>query len=237
MRLTTTAFADMAAIPGEFAFAVDRSRRARQAVGQSQSRFRVERTCPPGTRSLALLCHDPDVPSRGDDVNQEGRVVPASLPRVDFFHWVLDRPAAPTPRGIARGELSRRRRARGKPVRRRADGARQGVNDYTGWFAGDEDMAGDYFGYDGPCPPWNDAHRRTATCSRSTRSTCASSPSPAQFTGADVRTRDAAVTCSREASVTGRYTLNPRRQAVVDARRATRRAASPHVLRRRRRRA
>jgi phosphatidylethanolamine-binding protein (PEBP) family uncharacterized protein len=36
-----------------------------------------------------VICHDPDVPSKGDDVNQEGRGVPASLPRVDFFHWVL----------------------------------------------------------------------------------------------------------------------------------------------------
>jgi phosphatidylethanolamine-binding protein (PEBP) family uncharacterized protein len=44
---------------------------------------------PAGTKSLVLICHDPDVPSRGDDVNQEGRTVPASLPRVDFFHWVL----------------------------------------------------------------------------------------------------------------------------------------------------
>src|SRR5690606_21386037 len=29
-------------------------------------------------------------------------------------------------------------------------------NDYTSWFAADRDMNGDYFGYDGPCPPWND---------------------------------------------------------------------------------
>ena len=36
------------------------------------------------------------------------------------------------------------------------NGTRQGINDYTGWFAGDKDMAGNYFGYDGPCPPWND---------------------------------------------------------------------------------
>ncbi|WP_338722556.1 YbhB/YbcL family Raf kinase inhibitor-like protein [Pseudomonas tolaasii] len=27
---------------------------------------------------------------------------------------------------------------------------------YSLWFAGDPQMAGDYFGYDGPCPPWND---------------------------------------------------------------------------------
>ena len=69
---------------------------------------------PAGTRSLASLCHDPDVPSRGDDVNQEGRKVPASLPRVDFFHWVLVdlRPDAPP---IERGEFSEGVTPRGKP--------------------------------------------------------------------------------------------------------------------------
>ncbi len=36
-------------------------------------------------------------------------------------------------------------------------GTRQGVNDYTGWFAGDPEMAGNYYGYDGPCPPFNDS--------------------------------------------------------------------------------
>ena len=74
--------------------------------------------------------------------------------------------------------------ARGKPGPHAPRDARQGVNDYTGWFAGDKDMAGNYFGYDGPCPPWNDAHRRIATSSRSTRSTWRASTSPARFTGA-----------------------------------------------------
>ena len=35
--------------------------------------------------------------------------------------------------------------------------ARQGLNDYTGWFAGNAEMAGNYFGYDGPFPPFNDS--------------------------------------------------------------------------------
>ncbi len=34
---------------------------------------------------------------------------------------------------------------------------RHGLNDYTRWFAGGANMLGDYYGYDGPCPPWNDA--------------------------------------------------------------------------------
>ena len=82
--------------------------------------------------------------------------MPASLPRVDFFHWVLvDLP--PDARPIERGEFSDGVTARGKPGPHAPRGARQGINDYTGWFAGDKDMAGNYFGYDGPCPPWNDA--------------------------------------------------------------------------------
>ena len=82
-------------------------------------------------------------------------MVPASLPRVDFFHWVLI-DLRPTTRGIARGEYSDGVTARGKPGPHAPRGRRHGINDYTGWFAGDKDMAGDYYGYDGPCPPWND---------------------------------------------------------------------------------
>ena len=41
---------------------------------------------PEGTRSFTLICHDFDVPSRGEDVNRADREIPADLPRVDFFH-------------------------------------------------------------------------------------------------------------------------------------------------------
>ena len=82
MKLTTTAFADMAPIPGEFAFAViDPAAHVKLSANRNPD-FEWS-DLPAGTRSLALLCHDPDVPSRGDDVNKEGRVVPASLPRVE----------------------------------------------------------------------------------------------------------------------------------------------------------
>ena len=115
---------------------------------------------PAGTLSLALICHDFDVPSRGDDVNQSDREVPAELPRVDFFHWVLvDVPAARS--SIAEGQFRRGFTAHGKPGPRVEvpgfESARQGRNDYTGWFAGNPEMAGDYFGYDGPFPPFNDS--------------------------------------------------------------------------------
>ncbi|MBD8526745.1 YbhB/YbcL family Raf kinase inhibitor-like protein [Pseudomarimonas arenosa] len=110
---------------------------------------------PPTTRSFVLLCVDPDVPSKADDVNQPERSVPADLPRVEFAHWLMiDIP--PTVTEIARGACSDGVSARGKRDPGGPSGSRQGINDYTSWFAGDADMGGDYYGYDGPCPPWND---------------------------------------------------------------------------------
>ncbi len=110
---------------------------------------------PEGTRSLVLICRDPDVPSKPDDVNQEGRAVPASLPRVDFTHWLLVE-IRPGGSPILEGEFSHGITPRGKSGPAGPRNTRQGVNDYTAWFQGDADMEGTYFGYDGPCPPWND---------------------------------------------------------------------------------
>jgi Raf kinase inhibitor-like YbhB/YbcL family protein len=110
---------------------------------------------PEDTESLVLICHDPDVPSEGDTVNVEGETVPADLPRVDFYHWVL---VDLDPDGeIEAGEFSEGQTPGGKPGPDAPQGTRQGINDYTNWFAGDPDMEGQYFGYDGPCPPWNDS--------------------------------------------------------------------------------
>ncbi|CAN5407984.1 YbhB/YbcL family Raf kinase inhibitor-like protein [soil metagenome] len=115
---------------------------------------------PAGTKSFVLICHDFDVPSRGDDVNQPDREVPADLPRVDFFHWVMVDIAAGVSE-LAEGEFSRGFTTRGKrgPAVDKASvpGARHGLNDYTGWFAGNAEMSGDYYGYDGPFPPFNDS--------------------------------------------------------------------------------
>lgn len=110
---------------------------------------------PEGTKSFALLCWDPDVPTVGDDVNQEGKSVPLNLPRTDFFHWVVcDLPA--DLREIAEGSHSDGVVARGKPAGPTPDGGLQGANDFTGWFADHADMGGTYCGYDGMAPPWND---------------------------------------------------------------------------------
>ncbi len=162
---------------------------------------------PTQARSLVLICHDFDVPSHGEDVNQPGREVPADLPRVDFFHWVLvDLPAHDG--SVAEGEFSRGFTARGKPGPAAPRGARHGLNDYTGWFAGNPDMAGRYFGYDGPFPPFNDSlvHHYVFTLY------AVSVPRLAvegEFTGADVR-RALAGRVLAEATFSGTYTLNQR---------------------------
>jgi len=162
---------------------------------------------PAGTRSLALICHDFDVPSQGDDVNQPDREVPADLPRVDFFHWVLvDLPA--TLGEIAEGEFSRGFTARGKSGPAALHGARHGLNDYTGWFAGNPDMAGNYFGYDGPFPPFNDSlvHHYVFTLYALAVDRA---PVEGHFTGAQVREAIYPHVLA-EATHSGTYTLNKR---------------------------
>lgn len=205
MRLYSESFRDGESIPAEFAFgAPDPASRMR--LSDNRNPHLAWDDVPAGTQSFALICHDPDVPSRGDDVNQEGRVVPASLPRVGFHHWVLvDLPAAM--RTIPAGHFSAGITARGKPGPQTRDGARQGINDYTAWFAGDAEMAGDYYGYDGPCPPWNDElrHRYVFTLYALDASRCAVQ---GRFGGADVlRAIDGHVLA--QAALTGLYALNP----------------------------
>jgi len=154
MKLTSPGFSDQQKMPESFVFGViDPVHHVR--LGENRNPPLTWSEVPEGTRSFALVCHDPDVPSASDDVNQEGCKVPANLPRVDFFHWILvDLPA--DLREIQEGEFSNTVTPKGKSGPQTLHGARQGVNDYTHWFASDNDMRGDYYGYDGPCPPWND---------------------------------------------------------------------------------
>ena len=162
---------------------------------------------PAGTKSLVLICHDFDVPSRPDDVNKSDREIPADLPRVDFFHWVMvDIP--PALGAIAEGQFSRGFTARGKPGPAAGHGARHGLNDYTSWFAGDAQMAGQYFGYDGPFPPFNDSlvHHYVFTLYAVSVDRL---PVDGAFTGPQVREALAGRVLA-EATLSGTYTLNRR---------------------------
>jgi len=163
MILSSDSFIDKGAIPGRCAFAVA-DPKAHVKLSDNRNPHFAWRDLPAGTQSLVLVCVDGDVPSKPDDVNKDGRQIPATLPRTDFFHWLLV-DLKPDAGPIREGEFSSGVTAGGKSGPAGARGTRQGINDYTGWFAGDKDMAGDYFGYDGPCPPWNDSivHRYVFT--------------------------------------------------------------------------
>jgi Raf kinase inhibitor-like YbhB/YbcL family protein len=205
MQLTTTSFREGQPIPGEFAFAIaDATAHLRHSSNRNPQLSWTD--APSGTQSFVLICHDPDVPSRGDDVNQEGRSVPYELARVDFYHWLLvDIPASM--HSIAAGEYSDRVTARGKAGPQAAHGTRQGLNDYTGWFANDAQMKGDYYGYDGPCPPWNDEriHRYIFTLYALATPRCAVEGS---FDGAQLLQRIQKDVLA-QAKISGTYTLSP----------------------------
>jgi Raf kinase inhibitor-like YbhB/YbcL family protein len=205
MKVTSNSFKDGQPIPGDFAFCLADPEH-HVCLGRNLNPHLAWSDAPPGTHSFVIICHDPDVPSKGDDVNQEDRTVPASLPRVDFFHWVLvDVPASLSE--ISEGEFSSDVTPRGKPGPHAPHDARQGINDYTGWFDSDNDMRGDYYGYDGPCPPWNDeiVHHYVFTVFALDVGRL---DVDGKLTGQQVRAAMQGHILA-QASLTGTYTLNP----------------------------
>ncbi|OWT75564.1 MULTISPECIES: YbhB/YbcL family Raf kinase inhibitor-like protein [unclassified Achromobacter] len=205
MKLASLSFSDNEALSDRYAFGRIDAQTHIALSDNCNPQFSWD-DVPEGTLSFALVAHDPDVPSKPDDVNQEGRQVPADLPRVDFYHWVLI-DLAPETREIEEGAFSNGITPRGKGGPMAPQGTRQGVNSYTDWFAADHDMSGDYFGYDGPCPPWNDAivHHYVFTLY------ALSVPKldlEGAFTGADVLAAIKGKVLA-QAALTGTYTLNP----------------------------
>ena len=205
MQLMSSSFGHNQPIPVEFAFcAPDPAQHVRLSANRNPH---LRWTGVPSTaRSLVLICVDTDVPTRPDDVNQEGRTVPASLPRTDFYHWlVVD--ISPSLHEIKSGACADGVVARGKREPQGPPGSRQGLNDYTGWFGGDAQMDGQYFGYDGPCPPWNDEllHHYHFILYATDLARC---PVEGAFTGQQVRAAiDGHVLA--EARLIGTYSLNP----------------------------
>ena len=151
MKLWSETFRDGGLMPADYAFAeIDPASRVRLAGNRNPHLAWDE--VPNGTESLALFCIDSDAPQDARLANRDDQSLPLTALRGDFYHWsLLDLPPAMS--SIAAGEFSSGITPRGKAA---GTGLRQGINDYTGWFAGDAAMAGDYYGYDGPCPPWND---------------------------------------------------------------------------------
>lgn len=167
MKLHSDSFPNKGVIPAEFAFAII-DEKTRVKLSSNKNPHLAWSDAPEQTQSFVVLCVDATAPTDAADVNQTDREVPAELPRADFSHWVLINIPA-TMHEISAGQFSHEVTPKGKagPViaGQKDSPIRHGINDYTHWFAGDHDMAGDYYGYDGPCPPWNDSlvHQYTFT--------------------------------------------------------------------------
>jgi Raf kinase inhibitor-like YbhB/YbcL family protein len=205
MIMTSKSFANNKRIPAEYAFCAP-DPKSHVKLSKNLNPHLQWHDVPPNAKSLTLTCHDPDVPSKPDDVNKVGRIVPATLPRVDFYHWVLvDLPA--TTIQIREGQFSSGLTPRGKPGPESLDGSRQGLNDYTTWFASDKEMSGNYFGYDGPCPPWNDEipHHYVFTIYALDVARC---PVAGAFKGPEVLEAIKGHIIA-QAQTTGLYSLNP----------------------------
>jgi len=205
VKLMSSSFGHNQRIPEQFAFgAPDPVMHLRLSLNRNPH-LRWS-GAPSSAKSLVLVCVDSDVPTRADDVNQEGRRVPATLPRAQFHHWVVvDIP--PSVSEIREGACSDGIVARGKQAPAGPTGSRQGLNDYTSWFSADKDMGGQYFGYDGPCPPWNDEllHHYHFVLYATDLARC---PVEGAFTGQQVEQAIAGHVLA-EARLTGTYSLNP----------------------------
>jgi Raf kinase inhibitor-like YbhB/YbcL family protein len=154
LKVSVDSFKNGQMIPSKYAFCVPAAQ-GHTAGGPNISPRISWSKGPAGTKSYAIILHDTDSPAeQREKMNKEGETLTSAVPRRDFFHWVLvDIP--PTVRSLAEGADSNARVLHGKPATPTKAGVR-GLNDYTKATAANEAMKGQYFGYDGPCPPWND---------------------------------------------------------------------------------
>ena len=206
MKLTSDTFEDGGIIPGRCAFCV-KDPKAFLRLSQNLSPQLEWRGAPEGTLSYAVIGVDLDAPApKPATVNTPGISISAKYPRGEFVHWTLiNIPDGVT--DLSEGACSKAVIPGGKRIPDGPDGSRQGLNDYTGWFAGDKNMEGPYLGYDGPCPPFNDSipHRYVFTVFALD---VAQLTLDGHFTLTQLRAALAGHVLA-QASLTGRYATNP----------------------------
>jgi len=154
LKVSVDTFKNGEMMPNKYAFCAPAAQ-GHTAAGDNFSPSISWSRGPRGTKSYAILLYDTDSPAeQRDKINKEDVSMTAAIPRRTFFHWVLvDIP--PNIRSLKEGADSDARVVHGKPATPAAVGVR-GLNDYTKVTAGNDATKGQYFGYDGPCPPWND---------------------------------------------------------------------------------
>lgn len=207
MMLKSPAFEDGGSIPADNALCVP-DPETTATLGPNRNPAFTWSDVPDRAASLVMICFDRSAPPKAefDKAAAAGEEIAAETIRPGFYHWALV-DLAPGAE-IEAGEFSDGVTARGKDGPDGPKGTRSGRNDYTGWFEGDPDMEGTYFGYDGPCPPPMDSvvHEYVFTLYATDLERC---PVEGEFVAEDVLAAiDGHVLA--EASLTGTYALNPR---------------------------
>jgi Raf kinase inhibitor-like YbhB/YbcL family protein len=129
-------------IPAKYAYCVSTATEKSSMTGENISPGIRWSKGPDGTKSYAIVMVDKDVPTDFKNAGIEGKTLPINMKRQDFFHWAAI--------GIS-ADTSAIRTGDGK-----ADAiGTQAVNDYAAFMKNKPVKS--FLGYDGPCPPWNDA--------------------------------------------------------------------------------
>ena len=166
MKLSSESFKDGDRIPDRFAFC-NPATEGHVSLAQTAIRISRGRTCravPDRSRSSAMIRRSQSRRRRKPGRTKcSGELAESRLLPLGPLQPAHD--TAP----IGEGEFSDGVTRGANQVRPRRE-ARRGINDFTGWFAADEQMSGDYYGYDGPCPHGT-TRSSIVTCSRSTHST------------------------------------------------------------------
>ncbi len=155
LRVSVDTFKNGEMIPNKYAFCIPAAQ-GHTAPGPNFNPSISWSPGPRGTKSYAIMLYDTDSPAeQREKMNKDSITMTSAVPRRTFYHWVLvDIP--PRIRSLTEGADSDARVVHGKPAIPAAGGIR-GLNDYTRVTADNDAMKGQYYGYDGPCPPWNDA--------------------------------------------------------------------------------
>jgi Raf kinase inhibitor-like YbhB/YbcL family protein len=145
---------------------------------------------PAKAKSLALVMVDPDVPTDFSDAGKKGKTIPTDMKRQNFYHWVVFN----IPLHVTRLPAGKSALSIGK----------EWVNDYAAFHP--DAPAKNFTGYDGPCPPCNDARLHHYHFQLHALNVEVLKPS-AKASAKDVA-KEIAKHSIAQAEVTGTYTLN-----------------------------
>ncbi len=143
-------------VPSEYAFCTADGHGGATAAANKSPRIAWSKG-PKGTKSYVVIVYDTDSPAEHRELmNKKGETLTAAVKRKIFFHMVLvDVPTNVT--AVPEGAASNERLLHGKPASTITVGV-PAANSYTQAFAANDALKGTYYGYDGPCSPWNDAN-------------------------------------------------------------------------------